>query len=81
MIAQRKGAKAVIATLWPVADDSTKLLMQQFYRVHEMERGISKTEALRRAQLALLEGIGGSNPSRFAQPYFWAPFVLIGNWK
>jgi CHAT domain-containing protein/Tfp pilus assembly protein PilF len=81
MIAQRKGAKAVIATLWPVADDSTKILMQQFYRVHEMERGISKAEALRRAQLALLEGVGSSNPSRFAQPYFWAPFVLIGNWK
>jgi CHAT domain-containing protein/Tfp pilus assembly protein PilF len=81
MIAQRKGAKAVIATLWPVADDSTKLLMQQFYRVHQMEHGISKAEALRRAQLALLEGVGTSNPSRFAQPYFWAPFVLIGNWK
>jgi CHAT domain-containing protein len=53
--------------------------MQQFYRVHEMERGISKAEALRRAQLALLEGVGSSNPSRFAQPYFWAP--IIGNWK
>jgi CHAT domain-containing protein/Tfp pilus assembly protein PilF len=81
MIAQRKGAKAVIATLWPVADDSTRLLMQQFYRVHQMERGISKAEALRRAQLALLEGVGSSDPSRFAHPYFWAPFVLIGNWK
>jgi len=81
MIAQRKGAKAIIATLWPVADDSTTLLMQQFYRVHEMERGISKAEALRRAQLALLEGTGDPNRTRFAHPYFWAPFILIGNWK
>jgi CHAT domain-containing protein/Tfp pilus assembly protein PilF len=81
MIAQRKGAKAIIATLWSVADDSTTLLMQQFYRVHEMERGISKAEALRRAQLTLLEGNGSLNPSRFAHPYFWAPFILIGNWK
>ena len=76
-----EGAKAIIATLWPVADDSTTLLMQQFYRVHEMERGISKAEALRRAQLALLEGTGDPNRTRFAHPYFWAPFILIGNWK
>jgi CHAT domain-containing protein len=55
--------------------------MQQFYRVHEMERGISKAEALRRAQLALLEGTGDPNRTRFAHPYFWAPFILIGNWK
>jgi CHAT domain-containing protein/Tfp pilus assembly protein PilF len=81
MIAQRKGAKAIIATLWSVADDSTTLLMQQFYHVHEMERGISKAEALRRAQLALLEGAGDPSRARFAHPYFWAPFILIGNWK
>jgi CHAT domain-containing protein len=81
MIAQRKGAKAIIATLWSVADDSTTLLMQQFYHVHEMERGISKGEALRRAQLALLEGAGDPGRARFAHPYFWAPFILIGNWK
>ena len=80
MIAQRKGAKAIIASLWPVADESTRLLMQQFYRLHETEHGISKAEALQRAQLALLEGQGTGNPSpsRFAHPYFWAPFILIG---
>jgi CHAT domain-containing protein len=81
MIAQRKGAKAIIATLWPVADDSTSLLMQRFYRLHETERGISKAEALRKAQLALLEGTGDPNRSHFAHPFFWAPFILIGNWK
>ena len=82
MIAQRKGAKGILATLWPVADESTKLLMQQFYRLHEAE-GISKAEALQRAQIALLEGQANGNPnrSRFAHPYFWAPFILIGNWR
>jgi CHAT domain-containing protein/Tfp pilus assembly protein PilF len=81
MIAQRKGAKAIIATLWPVADDSTTLLMQQFYRLHTTHPGISKAEALRKAQLTLLEGTGDPSRTRFAHPFFWAPFVLIGNWK
>jgi CHAT domain-containing protein/Tfp pilus assembly protein PilF len=81
MIAQRKGAKAIIATLWPVADESTRLLMQQFYRLHETEHGISKAEALQRAQLALLEGQGTRDRSSFAHPYFWAPYILIGNWR
>jgi CHAT domain-containing protein/Tfp pilus assembly protein PilF len=81
MIAQRKGAKAIIATLWPVVDESTRLLMQQFYRLHETGHGISKAEALQRAQLALLEGQGTRDRSSFAHPYFWAPFILIGNWR
>jgi CHAT domain-containing protein/Tfp pilus assembly protein PilF len=81
MIAQRKGAKAIIATLWPVVDESTKILMQRFYGLHETERGISKGEALRQAQLALLDGAGDPNRARFAHPFFWAPFILIGNWK
>jgi CHAT domain-containing protein len=56
-------------------------LMQDVYHLHEMERGISTAEALRRAQLALLEGTGDPSRARFAHPYFWAPFILIGNWK
>jgi CHAT domain-containing protein/lipopolysaccharide biosynthesis regulator YciM len=81
MIAQRKGAKAIIAALWPVVDESTRLLMQQFYGLHETGHGISKAEALQRAQLALLEGQGTRDRSSFAHPYFWAPFILIGNWR
>ncbi|MBV9488121.1 MAG: CHAT domain-containing protein, partial [Verrucomicrobia bacterium] len=84
MIAQRKGAKAVVATLWPVADESTRLLMQEFYRLHAAEPGISKAESLQRAQLALLGAErrqDGQASARFAHPFFWAPFVLIGNWR
>jgi CHAT domain-containing protein/Tfp pilus assembly protein PilF len=56
VLAQRQGAKAVIATLWPVADASTKALMQELYRRHETQPGVPKIEALRQAQLALLRG-------------------------
>jgi hypothetical protein len=82
VMAQRKGAKAVIATLWPVADESTRQLMQEFYRLHATHPDLSKAEALQRAQVALLGRAHDSqNFSQFSHPYFWAPFVLIGNWK
>src|SRR6202048_4864473 len=56
VLAQRQGAKAVIASLWPVADASTSRLMQDFYRIRESAPGITKLEALRQAQLGLLRG-------------------------
>ena len=40
--------------------------------------GLSKAEALRRAQLDLLQGDGTAKPV-YAQPYYWAPFVLMGS--
>jgi CHAT domain-containing protein len=58
-LAQKKGAKAVVASLWPVADQSTSLLMREFYRIHESGAGVGKAEALRRAQLGLLRGWAG----------------------
>ncbi len=80
-LAQRQGAKAVIASLWPVADASTSQLMQEFYRIRETSAGIPKLEALREAQLQLLRGEGQSKPgASYAHPFYWAPFFLMGNW-
>lgn len=55
VLAQKHGAKAVLATLWPVADASTAVLMQEFYR-NLRQPGRSKAGALREAQLGLLRG-------------------------
>jgi CHAT domain-containing protein len=55
-LAQNQGAKAVVASLWSVADASTSRLMQEFYRIREASTGITKLEALRQAQLELLRG-------------------------
>jgi len=64
------GARSVGASLWQVSDASSARLMEAFYR--EYARGIPKVEALRRAQVALLRD------KRYADPYYWSGFVLIG---
>jgi CHAT domain-containing protein len=74
VIAQQQGAKAVLATLWPVADGSTAKLMTDMYQRHQTQ-GLSKIEALRQAQLAMM-----SQP-KYAHPFYWAPFILLGNWQ
>lgn len=64
------GARAVLASLWPVADESTAALMAVFYR--SLLAGKPKDDALRDAQLSLL-----SRPE-FGPPFFWAAFQLVG---
>jgi CHAT domain-containing protein/Tfp pilus assembly protein PilF len=100
------GAKAVMASLWSVNDDSTRVLMQHFYS--NLAKGTStapmtKAAALRQAQLSLLRGNASisdnpeqrglvlearpgsptpstaSTSSGFSHPYYWAPFILMGN--
>jgi CHAT domain-containing protein len=55
-LAQRLGAASVMATLWQVSDSSTPWLMREFYRARQSKGGTTKAEALRNAQLALLNG-------------------------
>ena len=109
VLAQNKGAKAVIATLWQVVDVGTHQFMREFYQARSAASNVTKSDALRHAQLAMLRGksvagdgsaptpradivgLGGQkpavhafpyDPSRpYAHPYYWAPFILIGNWR
>ncbi len=71
-VAVRSGARSTLASLWSVSDRSTASLMIEFYR--ELANGVAKAEALRRAQVALL------HQDNYNSPYYWAPFVLLGNW-
>ena len=84
VLAQSQGAQAVLATLWSVADTSTATFMHEFYQ--QRKAGLSKGEALRQAQLALLRGTGvpgtvvdKAPQAPYAHPFYWALFVLIGN--
>ena len=67
------GATAVLASLWSVSDESTKEFMIQFYT--QLAAGQSKAASLQSAEIALMK-----NP-KFSQPFYWAPFVLMGDWR
>lgn len=99
------GTPSVVASLWKVDDSSTAHLMSSFYR---NLKTMTKVEALRQAQLAMIRGDGrsdllarrgvggigklGETPSSephapssisvtTSHPYFWAPFILVGEGK
>jgi CHAT domain-containing protein len=73
-VAVKAGAQSTLASLWKVKDDSTAVLMGEFYRELKTAK-VSKAEALRRAQVKLLKEY-----SNYAAPLDWAPFILVGNW-
>ncbi|MFB2892377.1 CHAT domain-containing protein [Aerosakkonemataceae cyanobacterium BLCC-F50] len=73
-VAVRAGARSTLATLWRVSDESTAALMVKFYQELAKE-GVTKAEALRLAQLSILKD------KKYQLPFFWAPYVLVGNWQ
>ncbi len=93
---QTRSGKAVLATLWSVADASTSLLMSEFYRLRKEKPQLTKAGALQRAQQEMLTGklkaaeksgrrdtgeaIAEAAPD-YSHPYYWSPFILIGNWR
>jgi CHAT domain-containing protein len=101
-VAEASGAQSVLGSLWSVNDASTSQLMQQFYT--NLKAGMQKAEALRQAQLTLIQGQKGANgqtdnrgglgvvsngkatgtattAATFSDPFYWAPFILIGDWR
>ncbi|ARV63113.1 hypothetical protein BZZ01_19575 [Nostocales cyanobacterium HT-58-2] len=72
-IAVRSGARSTLASLWSLDDASGAQLVSRFY--HELaKKNMTKAEALRQAQLSLLQ-----DPD-YRHPIHWAPYVLLGNW-
>ena len=65
------GSPSVVASLWEVADPSTAQLMERFYEHLKHE---NKAIALAHAQRDMIAG-------QFGHPYYWAPFILTGDWR
>lgn len=91
------GAHSVMASLWRVDDGGTQVLMNTFY--NNLDQGMTKTEALQAAQVAMLKGdattlgdtrggLGfdftdslefGGQQGGLSHPFYWSPFITIGN--
>jgi CHAT domain-containing protein/Tfp pilus assembly protein PilF len=72
-IAVRAGARSALGTLWHINDQSSSILVSEFYR-QLLDPALSRAAALQRAQLHLL------NDRKYHHPRYWAPFLLINNW-
>lgn len=69
------GAPTVGVSLWSVADKSTADLMTDFYRRLLGSTPEPASSAMRNAQLAMISG------KKYSAPFYWAPFVLVGEWR
>jgi len=69
------GAPTVGVSLWSVADKSTADLMTDFYKRLLVATPQASGAAMRDAQLAMING------KKYSAPFYWAPFVLVGEWK
>lgn len=69
------GANTVVSTLWNANDKSTAYIMEQFYK--NLKNGENKSTSLHKAKLAYIKSHSLSDGS----PYYWASFVLIGDYK
>jgi CHAT domain-containing protein len=82
------GAPTVGVSLWSVADKSTAELMADFYKrllappsgsasttASGSSTGVTASAAMRESQLAMIAG------KKYSAPFYWAPFVLVGDWR
>ena len=73
-VAVKSGARSAVASLWFVNDQSSSELISTFYKKLWEEPSLSKAQAMRKAQLSLLE------TWTYRHPCYWAPYLVIGNW-
>jgi CHAT domain-containing protein len=66
------GAEALVMSLWPISDFTTRTLMTSYYQ--NLKQGMGRGEALRQVQLAMLK----KNPN--LHPFYWANFIQSGDW-
>jgi len=90
------GTPSILASLWKVSDDSTVELIGDFYRnLRSMSKAEALRRAQLRLLGSSAGSVGGQNtgkvspstpnrdtmPAEWAHPFYWAPFILVGDWK
>ncbi len=73
-VAVHAGARSTLATLWSVNDQVSQRLVLSFYRHLKDNPSLTKAKALQEAQKELI------HEARHDDPYFWSPYLIVGNW-
>jgi CHAT domain-containing protein len=79
------GTRALLVSNWPVETTSARALTTDLFRRQAADASLTRAEALRQAELALIDGPGYLDPETkaaafsYAHPIFWAPFSLVGD--
>ncbi|TAN47298.1 MAG: CHAT domain-containing protein [Methylococcaceae bacterium] len=81
-VALKAKVRSALGTLWPVSDEAAARLMTEFYQ-RLTQPGTSKVKALQQAQIALLKSLSATTAAsgNMEHPYYWSPFILVGNWR
>jgi CHAT domain-containing protein len=84
-VAVRSQVRSTLATLWPVGDATTAEFMTKFYQGLKDPK-MTKLDALQQAQISLFDSVKVNLASKNIQelpphPYYWAPYILLGNWQ
>ena len=72
------GARSLVVSHWEVDDEATVALMGGLFKALKANPDLSRAEALR---MSMLKMIGNPSKPEWAQPSFWAPFVIVGEPK
>jgi CHAT domain-containing protein len=70
----KAGARSALASLWFVNDQSTSVVITEFYNQMRESSSISKARALQAAQIKML------SDRRYRHPCYWSPYLIVGNW-
>ena len=72
-LAVKSNALSAVGSLWSINDDAAMQFMKNFYS--GLYQSLSKAQAMRQAQIAMIKS------KEYSHPFYWSPFVLIGNWQ
>ncbi|MBL6970571.1 MAG: CHAT domain-containing protein [Desulfobacterales bacterium] len=79
------GTRAILASMWPVETTSAKQITTGLFRYYKEDASLSRARAHQKSMLALIDGSGmkdratGEIISSYAHPFFWAPFIVVGD--
>lgn len=79
------GTRSLLVSSWPVETISARLLTTDIFERQKTDKSVHRSEALRQAMVALIDGPGHVDKSSgnalysYAHPIFWAPFILVGD--